>query len=196
MKVKIGNYPSRWNCNIHKNYMESKYGYAWDAWDESVTPLEKFLERVENSIQWVYNSTINRYIDAKSQRVEVKIDRWDTWSMDYTLAYIILPMLKQLKETKHGSPYVDDCDVPERLRVGDYNPHGLQLDLFGDDKELETLYYRMIHEKWEWVMDEMIWAFETICDDDDYNWQFITETNDRVDNALRLFGKYYRGLWD
>ena len=38
----------------------------------------------------------------------VKIDYWDTWSMDHTLSYIIVPMLKQLKATKHGAPYVDD----------------------------------------------------------------------------------------
>jgi hypothetical protein len=28
----------------------------------------------------------------------VKIDRYDTWSMDHTLADIILPMLKQLQK--------------------------------------------------------------------------------------------------
>ena len=36
--------------------------------------------------------------------VDVRIDKQDTWSMDYTLAHVILPMLIQLKETKHGSP--------------------------------------------------------------------------------------------
>ena len=54
--------------------------------------------------------------DGEDQVVEVHIDRWDTWSMDYTLAHIVLPMLRQLKETKHGSPEVDDADVPEELR--------------------------------------------------------------------------------
>ena len=36
--------------------------------------------------------------------------------MDHTLAMIIVPMLKQLKETKHGAPFVDDEDVPEELK--------------------------------------------------------------------------------
>ena len=30
---------------------------------------------------------------------EIIIHSWDTWNMDYTLAKIILPMLKQLKAT-------------------------------------------------------------------------------------------------
>jgi len=52
----------------------------------------------------------------RPQITHVKIDRWDTWSMDHTLAHIIITMLKQLKETKHGAPCTDDEDVPEYLR--------------------------------------------------------------------------------
>ena len=48
----------------------------------------------------------------RKQKINVRIDKHDTWSMDHTLAHIILPMLKQLKETKHGAPNVDDEDVP------------------------------------------------------------------------------------
>ena len=56
------------------------------------------------------------YKRADKKRISVRIDRYDTWNMDYTLSHIILPMLKQLNETKHGAPYVDDEDVPEHLR--------------------------------------------------------------------------------
>ena len=45
----------------------------------------------------------------------VKIDAHDTWSMDCTLAHIIVPMLKQLKETTHGAPFVDMDERPEDL---------------------------------------------------------------------------------
>lgn len=41
---------------------------------------------------------------TRTQKISVKIDKWDTWSMDHTLAHIILPMLKQLKATNHGYP--------------------------------------------------------------------------------------------
>ena len=96
----------------------------------------------------------------------VKIDYWDTWSMDHTLSPIILPMLKQLKATKHGSPVVEDCDVPEHLqyekqtkrrktksKIAFHDTHRIDDD--------DTL----IHRRWDYVMDEMIWAFEQLCDD-------------------------------
>ena len=39
------------------------------------------------------------WIDSKRHRViQVRVDAWDTWSMDSTLALIVLPMLKQLRE--------------------------------------------------------------------------------------------------
>lgn len=95
------------------------------------------------------------WLESKRQRtIKVKIDRWDTWSMDSTLAYIILPMLKQLKETKHGAPLVDDADVPEHLRSTTAPPKENEYDT--DDNHFK---------RWDWVMDEMIFAFECKLDD-------------------------------
>ena len=155
------------------------------------------------------------WINSKKQRkIKVRIDKYDTWSMDNTLAYIILPMLKQLKENKHGSQFVDDEDLPVHMRHG---------DALGEDN--------WVHYKWEWVLNEMIWAFEQELADD-WETQFhhgdpeyvdeeiehskygtcytfkqtnpdywvdregIKAYNERINNGMRLFGKYYRGLWD
>ena len=49
---------------------------------------------------WLYD----KFGYSLEQKVKVHIDKWDTWSMDHTLAHIILPMLKQLKATNHGYP--------------------------------------------------------------------------------------------
>jgi hypothetical protein len=87
----------------------------------------------------------------------VKIDRWDTWSMDHTLSPIILPMLKQLKEKQHGAPFVDDEDVPEELKSTSAPPKENEWDT--DDNHFK---------RWEWAMDEMIFAFECKVDD---SWQ-------------------------
>jgi hypothetical protein len=46
---------------------------------------------------------IGEYTD-EGQAVEVIIHDYDVWSMDSTLAHIIVPMLKKLKETQHGHP--------------------------------------------------------------------------------------------
>ena len=44
------------------------------------------------------------------QKVDIQIDPWDTWTLDRTLAQIILPCLEQLRDTTHTFPYEDDWD--------------------------------------------------------------------------------------
>jgi hypothetical protein len=56
---------------------------------------------------------------SKPRKINVKIDPWDTHSMDDTLAHVIHPMLVQLAEYcgRHGGcAMVDDEDVPIHLR--------------------------------------------------------------------------------
>lgn len=88
------------------------------------------------------------------QKIRVKIDKWDTWNMDYTLAHIIHPMLIQLKQTKHGAPNVDDSDVPENLRSTSAPPKTNEYDV--DDFHFD---------RWDYVLDEMIWAFSQSIED-------------------------------
>lgn len=164
----------------------------------------------------------------------VKIDKWDTWSMDSTLAQIILPMLKQLRDTTHGSQIVDLEDVPEPMRTINHEEWDSQYCFeFYHEPDLQKIQCDL-HDRWNWVMDEMIWTFEQLVDGDNDaqfhsgNWdmesvpcewdengkptlytfkegpnhtsQFDSEGykkhNERIANGLRLFGKYYRGLWD
>jgi len=162
-----------------------------------------------------------QWIESKKKRkVKIQIDPWDTWNMDGTLSMIILPMLKQLKATKHGSPMVEDKDVPKGL--------GLR-STEADEKENDWDSDSNIHERWDWVMDELIWTFEQLNDEDN-DAQFHTGEHDiyfekvegetysemktgpkdthvfdkkgykahqkRIAKGLVLFGKYYQGLWD
>lgn len=105
----------------------------------------------------------------KERRVKVRIDRYDTWSMDNTLAYIILPMLKQLKESKHGSPYVDDEDLPDHLRMSRREKNVFEeghwnKKLKASEEENKSAGDKF-HARWEWVMGEMIFAFESQFND-------------------------------
>jgi len=141
----------------------------------------------------------------------IVIHNYDTWNMDHTLALIIVPMLKQLKDTKHGAPNVDSVDVPLFLK-----PTQLETSRYKEDGTTDKNFFK----RWDWVMDEMIWAFEQIVDDDNegqfYDHSEVGENDDfetsvrklkvdregleshnkRINNGLRLFGKYYRSLWD
>lgn len=114
------------------------------AWAERIVDA---LEPVSKAIMWIGERVY--------PRIEyVKIDRWDTWSMDHTLGMIALPMLKQLKATKHGAPFVDDEDVPEELRSTSAPPKENEYDTDANH-----------FKRWDWAMDEMIFAFEHSLDD-------------------------------
>ena len=187
---------------------EDKPGHKYDRWVNRLEPFSKawmkFLDFVHPQINYV------------------KIDRWDTWSMDHTLAYIILPMLKQLKDSKHGAPNVDDEDVPREL-WSIYAFPKEEYDVDGNH-----------FKRWDWVLDEMIFAFECKNDESwqdayrsgeidwkseacgwdengkatmykhvdgpnhtyecDYDGMKVVE--DRIQNGFRLFGRYYSNLWD
>lgn len=182
--------------------------------DPEVGDIHKWGDRPHT---WLYKFL--SWIHCKQERtIKVHIDRWDTWSMDNTLAYIILPMLKQLKETKHGGPYVDLKDVPKEL-------HGKKLTKKQKDNgEIDDKHF----ERWDWVLDEMIFAFDSKVNDgweeqfetgesdiqwktleggmsemvrgpNDtkvYDWEGRKKYQERISNGFRLFGKYYENLWN
>ena len=102
------------------------------------------------------------YIGAhKENRVmNVRIDKYDTWNLDHTLALIILPALKQFLKKLHGYP--------------------------GDLSE----------KQWDDVLNKMIWSFEAILMENEKDDIYTIEGNNRIQEGLELFGKYYRSLWD
>ena len=117
----------------------------------------------------------------KNRAVNIEIEPHDTWNMDITLARIIHPMLIQLKETKHGSPVVAEGDLP--LDMGMSEEAKVK---FSETGETDG----QLHARWDWVLDEMIYAFEQkILDADEPHYG-------RMANGFRLFGKYYESLWD
>lgn len=192
MRVYIGPYPNRMICRIHTDYMNDKYGYV--HWPTEYTKFESFLEKLEDAIQFVYNCIINPFLDRREQKVKVRIDEWDTWSMDHTLAYIVLPMLIQLKKDKHGAPNVDPKDVPVPLR-----PKKQDVLKYKEIGETDDKFF----ERWDWVLDEMIYAFESKATKEDLYMRFdvddkegMRKEQERISNGFRLFGKYYEGLWD
>jgi len=164
----------------------------------------------DGSDSWLLKAC--QWIESKRHRqVYVRIDCYDTWSMDHTLAYIILPMLKQLQATKHGSPQVDDEDVPEPLRSTAPGARDRCEESWDTDEHF--------HERWNYVLGEMIWAFEQQDNDGDSQFydhgekiageDFMDSVRrikvdevglrayyKRKANGFRLFGKYYEALWD
>jgi hypothetical protein len=178
--------------------MHRKYGFDWN---DNHNKFEHLLERIENAFQWVYDKTINKIFDRwPNRKIQVRIDNYDTWSMDDTLSHIIYPMLKLLQENKHGTPTVDENDVPEELRTRKDPTE--EIPLVHDKTE-------NLEKQWGWVLGEMVWAFEQKSRvegwETDYykegewtpkNFEKVNAHQDRMSNGFRLFGKYYECLWD
>lgn len=208
MKVYIGRYPRFISTQkLENRWLELHHGVSSSQVDETMmTRLDHQVIFVIDCIQWVLNNTVNRLFSWRGQKVRVKIHKYDTWSADHTLALVILPVLKELRKVDAGIPLIDPIDVPAHLK-----PTKKQLDRYyetgeTDDKDLD---------RWHWVLDEMIFAFEHIVDDSwedefypDVDEPLLINTLDtgidldgieqvekRIQNGLELFGKYYRALW-
>jgi len=142
------------------------------------------------SLTWVGRS-LQKLNDLNKRKINIRIDPYDTWSMDHTLSLIIVPMLIQLKESAHTVGWVDNEDVPEDIR--------------SEESSLDV-YDQYTQKKWDYVLDEMIWAFQQSANDElisfydektnTFDLKGHEEYQQRVKNGLRLFGKYYQALWD
>jgi len=208
MKIYISNYRDHWLSP----YVILEKVFFWREIDYDEPKIELWATRLEPLCTAL--QTVRKFIHPRIEYV--KIDKWDTWNMDSTLSTIVLPMLKQLKETKHGAPFVDDADVPKELKSTSAPPKENEWDT--DENHFK---------RWDWVLDEMIFAFDSKLNDweeqfysgeHDIQWKklendcsemikgpkdtFKIDTKGmkiyetRVKNGFRLFGKYYSGLWD
>lgn len=194
MKIRIGPY-----LNFYGVYQIMDMIFFW----QEKYPSDKLDTRADYKLKYYLQEKIAdtfiqdfaEWIHSKRTRtVKIKIDKFDSWNVDDTLAMIIHPLLVELKKVKNGSPYVDIEDVPENLRYSETEKYDNQLTLdFYNEDGIEKIECD-IHARWNWVLDEMIWAFEKLNSDDTW-WNFTHEEADRVRNGLRLFGKYYSGLW-
>lgn len=193
MKVYIGPYQRWWRSYFYVDYMDKKYNYDWEG---PTNNFEKILEKCAESLDWVYSVTINKYFAWKKRKIKIKIHDYDTWSMDNTLAHIILPMLKQLKATKHGSPYVDAEDVPDHLRLTEREmavfDHGsYDESLNATDEEIESVSDKF-HKQWSWVIDQMIWSFEQELEGDSHKYYYDPYEPGEIVEGDGLFDKEWR----
>ena len=137
MKVNIGPYKDYYSIY----YFTDKLKYVGVSEDASGV-IGDYIDKT------FVGKFIRKFNDWNKRKIKVRIDNYDTWGMYNTLSVIIAPMLRQLKATKHGWPIVDDEDVPDELKT---------YDLKYEDDEGDTKF----PAKWEYVLDEMIFTFET-----------------------------------
>lgn len=177
MKVYLGNYVNYFG--IHQLVDLLKYLGVPEKHRDRLT--DKLSDTwLDNLLQWVY---------SKRERIQyVKIDRRDAYSAYSAFSLIAEPLLLRLQQDKNGAPLVDDDDVPNELKSTSAPPKENEYDT--DDNHFK---------RWDWVIDEMIWGFHEINNVDETKWtedgKIDWEYEHRINNATRLFGKYFRNLW-
>lgn len=156
---------------------------------------------------------IGKYPKKGDQKVSVRIDLHDTWSMDHTLAHIVVPMLKQLKETKHGIP--NEC-WPEQQEVFS-SAYWDETDQDGPMHQAAKASEEAAVKRWDDALDKMIWSFTQV--NEDWEEQFYSEGDAygssygpayklkcdteglkayqaRIQEGIDLFAEHYFDLWD
>lgn len=180
----------------------SPYIWRWVKNEELEDTLQKYTPR------WPF--ALCNAISRKLYKETVTIESHDVWSLDWTLAKIIVPMLEMLRDQQQGVPgsFVDDRDEA----VSDYRR---QYELFPIDE------YRGISMKrYNEALDAMIFSFKAIRDEYEpeqlamyyvqcepritFSGRISTEAidhelyaaySDRIKHGLKLFGEHYTTLW-
>jgi len=143
---------------------------------------------------------IGCYPDSKSKArrtIRVKIDVWDTWSLNHTLALIIAPALRKFKKANNG--------VPGSLM--DLSHHETMEWNSAAFKKAERKASDRADKEWDRILDVMIWSFEEVAADnpsepiitkfkDKRQWRRRADAyHKRLDEGFALFGKWYGALW-
>ena len=112
--------------------------------------------------------------EGGSRKVEIEVHKHDLFSLDMTIAELVLPLLLKFRENIMGFPTtISKEDLPS------------ELSSLEDDDRIKS---------WEWVLDEMIFAMDHISNGRHFS-TYNSEVEERVDAGLLLFGKYFRDLW-
>lgn len=216
MKVYIGPY-TRWIGPYQIADLLQYIGVSEDR----CHAIGHWLAERDGEATWL--AKLCSWIESKKKRnIKIQIDKYDTWSMDSTLALIVLPMLKQLKAEKHGAPGT----MPAFEQTSNSDQYCFP---FYADCDSEA--WSAGHDQWDAIMDEMIWTFEQLQPDYDWedqywivhpeidfadrpeddgkvaipvrwkvkgecDWVGRQRHQERIDEGLRLFGQYYQSLWD
>ena len=214
MKVYFSSYRDHWLSP----YTILEKVFFWREIDYEEPIIEKWSNRLNPLCV-----AAQTFLDFVHPKVEyVKIDYYDTWNMDSTLSKIIYPMLVQLNENKHGAPFTDDEDVPDELKSTSAPAKENEWDT--DENHFKRWDWAMGEMIWAFQQKNIDWEEQyregkidwksVPCAWDENGKPTLYSMEDgpnntykcdyegmkvhqaRIDNGVRLFGKYYQGLWD
>ena len=210
MIYKFGKYPRWYNTmGYEQSWLEFRHGEnGTDMPESQYDTLDRLVIGFLDGVQWILNKTINPFNEWRGQKIRVHVDEHDVWSADVTIAHMALPLLEKLRDEKHGYPLIDPKEIeglprelkPKKKDLEEYSKSGMP------DPKAE--------DRWNWVLNEMIFAMQCITDDsweDEFfapsdpndmmtmrciDKEGYDNTHKRINRGLKFFGIWFRSLWD
>lgn len=148
---------------------------------------------------------LGKYTKNGERKIEIKIDKWDSWNADATIAMLAVPILKQLKETKISYAIVNWEDTPYSKKEWKILSNA---DFSNCSEEKKIQQSGIVQAVWDHILDMMIYALECCVDDWEskyflkdgegfkYDHDGATKEQARIQQGLSWFGKYFQSLWD
>lgn len=115
----------------------------------------------------------------------IRIDPQDTWSADQTMAMVIAPIIRQMRQRKMG--------VPPAFLPDDFISHQLVFDFINDPVSKHAEETRA-EERWEATLEEMAKAFESISFGLIGN--IDSAEREALYRALQNFTQHYFSFWE
>ena len=153
-----------------------EYGFKAILW--SVKNWFSNLPYLIKSVKWFFQRGYRGWADC------------DWWNMNNYLCEIIIPMLKELKENKHGCPsgLDEDFEVAEKR----WNEHiDDMIEAFEAAKRvLEDEYYKE-------VSGDSIEAIRNASGEEINKWWALSKEDQKLFNKkIKIFIKHFFSLWD
>ena len=136
-----------WIPEYDEDGSHNKTVYKFGEWLAGKGNQNSYLMKLCN---WVHS--------MKKRNVKIRIDKYDYWNAHNTASMILLPLIKELQKHKHGSGMIDDEDVPDNLKSTNASP-----------KENEWDTDNLLSARYDWVLNEILFALES--DQPDNNWE-------------------------
>lgn len=162
--------------------------------DDPVYSKNKYIEAICLFFARLkFNFTSKPYFKTKYflQRLFRGYDDLDKWNVAWYIARKSIPVLKEMRNSFVGT----SIKWHREDRFG--NIEELTKDEAFANEEPEAL----SEDEWRAILDDIIFSFQFILDEDDYDGEIFNEEiynkrHARYKRGLRLFSIYYGNLWD
>jgi len=201
MKVYIGNYKSWYGCY---HFAETLCFWVPKVKDEF--GRKEYPEWVHDFGDWISKSEIlcnffeklyNFRIRKGYQRTYIKIDKYDSWNAYCTIGKLIIPILKELKETTQSWPSCEEVPTFEDWEKILEKMIWSFEELVEDSWEFK---YTLVEPEIDWEKHEddegkiykpLRWKVEG-----EYDYEGMENHAKKIQEGLDLFAKFFRNLWD